>query len=125
VQSVNGWDIVDVTGERIYWKILHEACDKDRRRTDFMMRADQFSTTGDLLEATAWLLRNQPELMVGSNWHGLIQRVLYDTREFADLLKQTAHLRGVENRDERNRLRYAEKINGAAVITAVLDRDKK
>jgi len=70
-------------------------------------------------------LRNQPELMVGSNWHGLIQRVLYDTREFADLLKQTAHLRGVENRDERNRLRYAEKINGAAVITAVLDRDKK
>ena len=112
-------------GGNVYWKVLHTDCDNDRHRTDFMMRADRFSTTGDLLEATAWLLRNQPELIAGSNWHGLISRVLLDTREFAELLKQTAHLRGPENHAARQRLRYAEKKNGSDVITTVLDRDKK
>jgi hypothetical protein len=125
VKNVNGRDIVDIDSGKVYWKILHEACDNDQRKTDFKLPADQFSTTGDLLEATAWLLRNQPELMYGSNWHGLISRVLLDTREFAELLKKTANLRGPENHAARQRLRYAEKKNGSDVITAVLDRDEK
>jgi hypothetical protein len=115
----------DVSNGRTFWKVLHTDCDNDRRRTDFMMPADRFSTTGDLLEATAWLLRNQPELVVGSNWHGLIGKIMADTRQFAELLKQTAHLRGPENHAARQRLRYAEKKNGSDVITAVLDRDEK
>jgi hypothetical protein len=43
-----------------------------------------------------------------------------DTRQFADLLKQTANLRGPENHAARQRLRYAEKKNGSDVITQVL-----
>jgi len=118
-QSVNGWNIVDATGEKIFWKVLHSQCDKDQKRSDFMMDVGRFSTTGDLLEATAWLLRNQPELIVGSNWHGLISRVLCDTREYVDLLKQAKIL----DSNERRKRRYAR--NGSNVITAVLDRDEK
>src|SRR6516165_716690 len=96
------------SGGNVYWKILHEACDNDQRKTDFKMPADRFSTTGDLVECAAWLIRNQPELVVGSNFSGLLSRILTDTRELSELLKKTAHLRGPENRAARQRLRYAE-----------------
>jgi hypothetical protein len=119
-RSVNGWNIVDVSEGRIFWKVLHTDCDNDQRKTDFCMRADRFETTGDLLECTAWLLRNQPELIAGSNWHGLIGRVLADTREFAELLKDAKY----QNKNVRRRNKYAEEKNGADTITAVLDRDE-
>jgi hypothetical protein len=73
--------------QRVYWQILHADCDTDPKPTDFHLAGHMFSTTGDLLEATAFLLRSQPELMVASNWHGLIGRILADTREYADFLK--------------------------------------
>jgi hypothetical protein len=117
VQTADGWDVVDIDNGLVYWKILHEECDTDQRKTDFRLPADRFATTGDLLEATAWLLRNNPELMVGTNWHGLIRRVLWDTREFAELLKATKNM----DRNERRRLRYAQEREGATVATAVLE----
>jgi hypothetical protein len=113
-ESVNGW-----TGEKIWWHVLHEECDKDQKTTDFRLAANRLSTTGDLLECTAWLLRNRPELIAGSNWHGLIGKVMADTREFADLLQDTKHM----GKNERRRDRDGRKRNGSDTITAVLDRD--
>jgi hypothetical protein len=91
----------------IYWAVLHSQCDIDARNTDFRLRAELFSTTGDLLEATAFLLRNEPWI-IETNWHGLIGRVLADTREFADAIidvkRQAWNARRNQHKREREEL---------------------
>jgi hypothetical protein len=118
-ENVNGWDVLDIDNGKVFWQILHESCDTNPRWTDFKMPTSRFTTTGDLVEWLAWLLRNQPELVVGSNLGGLLQRILCDTREYIDLLKDAKNM----DRNERRRIRYGGKRNGADTITAVLDRD--
>lgn len=81
-----GGFLFDTNSDAVYWQILHSECDAAAKPTDYRLPSHLFSTTGDLLEATAYLLRNQSELVAGSNWHGLIGRVLADTREYADWL---------------------------------------
>ena len=109
-----------------YWKILHPECDSDAKNTDYRLYAHLFSTTSDLLEATAFLLRNEPWI-INTNWHGLIGRVLADTREFADALidvKRQAWRECRRERDrERERERYREKRNGNGIEIAVLEED--
>jgi hypothetical protein len=113
VENVNGIGVLDIDNRRAFWQILHEECDTNPRWTDFKLPTNRFTTTGDFLEATGWLLRNQPELIVGSNWSGLISRVLCDTREYVDLLKQAKLL----DKNTRRRLRYTR--NGSDIVTAV------
>lgn len=96
--------------EMVYWKVLHKECDIDGKATGFRLRAELFSTTGDLLEATAFLLRNEPWI-IGTNWHGLIGRVLADTREFADALIDVKRQAWNERRRERRR-EQLERQNG-------------
>ena len=98
----------------IYWAVFHSKCDSNARTTDYRLRAELFSTTGDLLEATAFLLKNEPWI-IETNWHGLIGRVLADTREYADALidvkRQVQRERKRERERERERELYQEKRN--------------
>jgi hypothetical protein len=95
------FEVLDIDSERVYWQILHADCDTDAKPTDYRLPGHLFSTTGDLLEATAYLLRNQPELVVGSHWHGLIGRILADTREYADWLNNPKRIEQQEARRRR------------------------
>jgi hypothetical protein len=101
-QTVGDWEVMDADSERVFWQILHADCDTDPKPTDYRLSAHVFSTTSDLLEATAFLLRSQPELMVASNRHGLIGRILADTREYADWLASPK--RAETNRARRQRV---------------------
>ncbi|POX86075.1 hypothetical protein C3477_23265 [Mycobacterium kansasii] len=84
--AVGDWEVIDPDTDRVYWKILHPDCDTNAKPTDFRLAARKLPTENDLLQCTAWLLRNQPELVAASNWHGLIGRILADTGEYADWL---------------------------------------
>jgi hypothetical protein len=101
-ESVGDWEVLDTNvAERVYWKILHAGCDTDPKQSDYRMSGHLFSTTSDLLEATAYLLRNQPDLVIGSNWHGLIGRILADTREYADWLQSPERAKQQKTRRRR------------------------
>ncbi len=91
----------------VYWQVLHSKCDIDVRNTDFSLRTELFSTTSDLLEATAYLLRNEPWI-IRTNWHGLIGKVLADTREYADIFNDVKRQAWRERRREKD----GEKRNG-------------
>lgn len=74
----------------IFWRIVHSGCDKSPRTSDYRIPSGRFTTTGDLLEATAHLMRRHP-WVIETNWSGLIGRVLADTRHFAQPV-ETAEL---------------------------------
>ncbi|WP_155772111.1 hypothetical protein [Mycobacterium asiaticum] len=93
---------------RVYWKILHPDCDADAKPNDFRISARKIPTESDLLQCTAWLLRNQPELIAASNWHGLIGRVLADTQEHADRLASPGRTEANEARKHRAERRKRE-----------------
>jgi hypothetical protein len=82
-EPVGDWEVMEVKRDRVYWHIVHDKCDMDATPTDFKIPTRLIVTNADLLETTAYMLRNQPELIVVSNWHGLIGRILYDTQERA------------------------------------------
>lgn len=100
--TVGEWEVIDPDSPRVYWKILHPACDPDAKPTDFRVSVRKLPTENDLLLCTAWLLRNQPELVAASNWHGLIGRILADTQQDADWLASPE--RAEENEARRRRL---------------------
>lgn len=98
---VGEWEVIDPDSPRIYWKILHPDCDPDAKPTDFRISARKISTESDLLQCTAWLLRNQPELVAASNWHGLIGRILADTEDYADWLASPERIEANQARKQR------------------------
>jgi len=79
-EPVGDWEVLEVKRDRVYWHIVHAKCDIDATPSDYRIPTRLLVTNADLLETTAYLLRNQPELIVASNWHGLIGRILYDTQ---------------------------------------------
>jgi hypothetical protein len=102
--EVDGWEVIDPSIPRVYWKILHEKCDSEPKQTNFRLSARKLPTENDLFLCRAWLLRNQPELIAGSNWHGLIGRILADTEEHADWLASPEHAeRNAAKREARKR----------------------
>ncbi|MGV0581927.1 hypothetical protein ABQE57_24775 [Mycolicibacterium elephantis] len=105
---VDGWDVINPDSPRVYWKILHPDCDTDAKPTDFRLAARKIPTESDLLQCTAWLLRNQPELIAASNWHGLIGRVLADTEEHAEWLASPERARESQRRQQRAERRKSE-----------------
>jgi hypothetical protein len=100
-EKAGEFEVLDTDVERVFWQILHADCDTDAKPTDYRMPAHLFSTTGDLLEATAYLLRNQPELTFGSNWHGLIGRILADTRQYAEWMNNPKRAEEIQLRRQR------------------------
>lgn len=83
VESDSGGSGVATLDRLIFWRLVHPGCDPSPMPTDYRIASRRFTTTGDLLEATAFLMRNEP-WVIETNWHGLIGRVLADTRRFAD-----------------------------------------
>ena len=83
------------------WKILHAWCDPTSNAPDYRIAVERLSTTGDLLEATADLMRNQP-WVAETNWPGLIRRVLADTRLMADPARPAKRRGGVEDEDDES-----------------------
>jgi hypothetical protein len=98
---VGDWEVIDPSNDRVYWKILHADCDPAPKSTDFRLSARMLPTESDLLRCTAWLLRNQPELIAASNWHGLIGRVLADSREYAEWLASPERIEANQARKQR------------------------
>lgn len=109
--TVDDWEVIDPSIPRIYWKILHEKCDPDPTQTDFRLSARKLSTESDLLLCTAWLLRNQPELVAASNWHGLIGRILADTEEHTDWLASPEHAEYIEAKRRQREARRQKREN--------------
>lgn len=101
----------------IFWKILHSDCDFHAKVSDYRLRVELLSTTGDLLEATAFLLKNEPWI-VETNWHGLISRVLADTREYADWVNSVRFEQENARRRELNRKRKEQQNGVLAEVTA-------
>jgi hypothetical protein len=98
---VGNWEVIDPDSDRVYWKILHPDCDPAPKPTDFRVSARMLPTESDLLQCTAWLLRNQPELVAASNWHGLIGRVLADSQEYAEWLASSERIEASQARKQR------------------------
>jgi hypothetical protein len=70
---------VTTLDRQIFWRIVHTGCDVTPKSSDYRIPTRLFTTTGDLLEATAHLMRSHP-WVIETNWSGLIGRVLADTR---------------------------------------------
>ena len=124
-EKAGDFEVLDIDCDRVYWQILHAECDTDAKPTDYRLPGHLFSTTGDLLEATAYLLRNQPDLVIGSNWHGLIGRILADTREYADWLQSPKHIEqkaAARRRTEARRKRQLTDPNDPATAPTTAKR---
>lgn len=106
--TVGEWEVINPESERVYWKILHPDCDTDAKPTDFRISARMLPTESDLLQCTAWLLRNQPELVAASNWHGLIGRILADTQEYAEWFSSPERIEANQARKQRAQRRKRE-----------------
>jgi hypothetical protein len=72
----------------ISWRIVHAGCDEPPKPSDYRISSARFTTTGDLLEATAHLMAREP-WVIETNWSGLIGRILADTRRVADSCRST------------------------------------
>jgi hypothetical protein len=93
-ESDSGGSGVVTLDRLIFWRLVHPECDPKPRATDYRIASRRFTTTGDLLEATAFLMRTEP-WVIETNWSGLIGRVLADTRRSAQ--PQKAEAEGIDD----------------------------